>query len=66
MAEERRQIGEGRIERQGPRLCEETRYESEASAARGRQTARLFLRKNEWNEKETYERKDRKRSQFED
>jgi len=66
MAEKRRQEREGRIERQRSSLCQEGRHESEASTARGRQTQRLFLRKNDRNEEEIDERKDRQGSKFED
>jgi hypothetical protein len=66
MAEKRRQEREGRIERQRASLCQETRDELEASTARGRQTARLFLRKNDRHEAEIDERKNRKGSEFED
>jgi hypothetical protein len=54
------------LERQRASLCKEAGDESQATAARGRQQARLFLRPHEGNEGEAYERKDRKRSGFED
>lgn len=65
MAEKRRQEREGRIERQRSSLCQEARDELEASTARGRQTARLFLRKDDRHEEEVNERKDRQGSKFE-
>jgi hypothetical protein len=60
---------QGRLERQGASLLQ--RRESreawvEGSSARGRATPRLFLRPYEGHEKEVDERKDRKRSEFED
>jgi hypothetical protein len=52
MATQRRQEREWRLERQGPSLCEERRSQLETTSTRGRLKARLFLRKDEWNEKE--------------
>ena len=52
MAEERGQIREGRLERQGSGLRESARYELETSPAGRRLTARLFLCKDEWHEEE--------------
>ena len=54
MAEIRRQESQGWFKRQGAGLCEKTGHEPEASPTRGRQQARLFLRKDEWDEKETH------------
>jgi hypothetical protein len=62
MAEERRQVREGRSKRQGTGLCEKARDESEASSARGRQQARLFLCKDDWVKKEAHIREDGQRS----
>jgi hypothetical protein len=42
------------FKRQGPSLCEERRAQLEAASTRGRIKARLFLRKDEWDEKETH------------
>jgi hypothetical protein len=69
MAEERRQEPQGRLERQGASLLQ--RRESreawtEGTSAGGRATPRLFLRPYERDEKEVDERKNRKRSEFED
>jgi hypothetical protein len=64
MAEERRQVREGRLERQRPSLRESARYELEGSPARRRLTPRLFLRADEWNEKETHQCKDSQRSEL--
>jgi hypothetical protein len=47
-----RQEPQRRAERQGPSLCEERRAQLETTSTRGRLKARLFLRKDEWNEKE--------------
>jgi hypothetical protein len=54
MATQRRQEPQRRAERQGPSLCEERRAQLETTSTRGRIKARLFLRKDEWNEKETH------------
>jgi len=61
MATQGRQIGEGRIERQGTGLCEKTRDESEAPSTRGRQQARLFLLQDDWDEEKADFRKDSQR-----
>jgi hypothetical protein len=67
MAEERGQIREGRLERQGTGLVQrgqprETRIET--SSTRGRVPARLLLRSNEWHEEKTNKREDGERSEF--
>jgi hypothetical protein len=69
MAEERRQVREGRLERQGASLVQrgqprETRIET--SSTRGRLTARLFLRPHEGDESEADQRKDSQRPGFTD
>ena len=61
MAKSRRKKQEWRIERQGPSLCEERRAQLETAATRRRLKARLFLCKDEWNEKEADIRKDSER-----
>jgi hypothetical protein len=61
MAEKRRQIGEGRFERQGARIGQKTRHEFETSPAGRRTQARFFLRKDDWYEEEAYQREDRER-----
>jgi hypothetical protein len=38
----------------------------ESAPAKGRQSPRLLLRKNVWYEEKTYQRENRKRSEFED
>jgi hypothetical protein len=52
MATQGRQEPQRRLERQGASLCEKTRDELEAASTRRRLKARLFLRKDEWDEKE--------------
>jgi hypothetical protein len=52
MATQGRQEPQRWLERQGASLCEERRAQLETTSTRGRLKARLFLRKNEWNEKE--------------
>jgi hypothetical protein len=64
MDEERGQIRKGRLERQGSGLRESARYELETSPAGRRLTARLLLRKDEWNEKEANKRENGQRSGF--
>jgi hypothetical protein len=54
MATQRRQESQWRLERQGASLCETRRAQLETAATRGRIKARLFLRQNEWDEKETH------------
>jgi hypothetical protein len=61
-----RQIREGRFERQGSGLCESARHEFETSPTRGRKPSRLFLRQNDWDEKEVDERQNSKRSKLTD
>jgi hypothetical protein len=69
MATSGREEPQGRLERQGASLLQ--RRESreawaEGTTAGGRSTPRLFLQKNDRHEKEVDERKNRKRSEFED
>ena len=64
MATQRRQEPKRRIERQGPSLCEERRAQLETAATRRRLKARLFLCKDEWNEKEADIRKDSERPEL--
>jgi hypothetical protein len=66
MAEERRQVREGRLERQGSGLRESARYELETSPAGRRLTARLLLCKDEWHEEEANLCQDSQRSRFTD
>jgi hypothetical protein len=47
-----RQEPQRRLERQGASICETRRAQLETTSTRGRLKARLFLRKDEWNEKE--------------
>jgi hypothetical protein len=54
MDTQRRQEPQRRLERQRASLCEERRAQLETTSTRGRLKARLFLRKNEWHEKETH------------
>jgi len=67
MAEKRRQIGEGWVERQGACFLQQSQSRqagAESSSARGRLTPRLFLRKDDWHEKETDKREDGQRSEL--
>jgi len=64
MAEERRQVREGRLERQGASLCQSARHELETSPAGRRLTARLLLCKDEWHEEEVDFRQNRQRSKL--
>jgi hypothetical protein len=64
MAEKRRQIGEGWLERQGASLREKARDELETAATRGRLKARLFLRPHDWDEKEIDIRKNSERPEL--
>jgi hypothetical protein len=66
MAEERRQVREGRLERQGSGLRESARYELETSPAGRRLTARLLLCKDEWHEEEANQRQDSQRPELTD
>jgi len=59
-----RQEPEWRIERQGPSLCEARRSQLETTSTRRRLKARLFLRPNEWNEKEIDIRKNSERPEL--
>jgi hypothetical protein len=52
MAAQGRQEPQRRLERQGASLCEKRRDELETASTRRRIKARLFLRKDEWDEKE--------------
>jgi len=59
-----RQIGRGRIERQGPCFLQQSQSGQagvESPPARGRLTARLFLRPDGWHEEETNKREDGER-----
>jgi len=64
MAEERRQVREGRLERQGSGLRESARYELETSPAGRRLAQRLILCADGWHEEETNERQDSQRSKL--
>jgi hypothetical protein len=64
MAEKRRQIGEGWLERQGASLREKARDELETAATRRRIKARLLLCKDVWDEKETDIRKNSERPEL--
>jgi hypothetical protein len=59
-----RQKPQRRLERQGASLCEKARDELETASTRRRIKARLFLRKNVWDEKETDIRKDSERPEL--
>ena len=64
MDKERRQVREGRLERQGSSLLQRSQPRqagAESSTTRGRLPARLFLRKDEWHEKEIDQREDGQR-----
>jgi len=67
MAEERGQIREGRLKRQGPSLLQQSQSGqagTEGSTARGRPTPRLLLRKDEWHEEKTDKREDGQRPEL--
>jgi hypothetical protein len=64
MATQRRQIGEGWLERQGASLREKARDELETAATRRRLKKRLFLRSYEWDEKEIDIRKNSERPEL--
>jgi hypothetical protein len=66
MATQRRQVREGRLERQRSGLCETRRAQLETASTRGRIKARLFLREDVWNEEKINQRQNGKRSEFED
>jgi hypothetical protein len=64
MATQGRQIGEGRLERQRPSFLQQSQPRQtglETTAARGRQQARLFLCKDDWDEEKADFRKDSQR-----
>jgi hypothetical protein len=61
MAEERGKESDWWLECQGTRLRQKARYEFETSPAGRRLTPRLFLRKDDWHEKEIDEREDGQR-----
>ena len=62
MAEKRRQKPEWGAEREGPRFREERRAQLETTSTRRRIKERLLLRKDDWDEEETYVRENGKRS----
>jgi len=65
MAEKRRQESQGRFEREGARLLQQSQPRKarvEASTTGGRKPSRLFLRQNDWDEEEIDFREDRERS----
>ena len=64
MATQRRQVRKGWLERQGASLREKARDELETAATRRRLKARLFLCKNEWDEKEIDIRKNGERPEL--
>jgi hypothetical protein len=64
MATQGRQESERRFKRQGPSLCEERRSQLETASTRGRIKARLFLCKDEWDEKEADIRKNSERPEL--
>ena len=67
MAEERRQVREGRLERQGTCFLQQSQSGQagiESAPARGRLPARLFLRSDEWHEKEANQREDGQRPEL--
>jgi hypothetical protein len=59
-----RQEPQWRFKRQRASLCEERRSQLETTSTRGRLKARLFLRKDEWDEKETDIRKNSERPEL--
>jgi len=61
MATQRGQEPKGWLECQRSRLREKARHELETSPAGRRLTPRLFLRKDDWHEKEVDEREDGQR-----
>jgi len=67
MATQGRQIGRGRIERQGPCFLQQSQSGQagvESPPTRGRVPARLFLRKDEWHEEKTNQRENGERSEL--
>jgi hypothetical protein len=59
-----RQEPQRRLERQGASICETRRAQLETTSTRGRIKARLFLCKDEWNEKEIDIRKNSERPEL--
>jgi hypothetical protein len=69
MDSKRREESQRRLERQGSGFLQRSESREagvESPPTKGRQTPRLFLRPYERYEVEAYERRDRKRSEFED
>ena len=67
MAAQGRQIGQGRLERQGPCFLQQSQSGQagvKSAPARGRLTPRLFLRSDEWHEVQANQRKDSQRSEL--
>ena len=67
MDAQRRQEPQGGLEREGPRLLQQSQSGQagvESTPARGRLTARLLLRSDEWHEKEVDQREDGQRSKL--
>jgi len=64
MAEKRRQIGEGWLERQGASLREKARDELETAATRRRIKARLLLCEDVWDEEKANIRKNSERPEL--
>ena len=69
MAEKRRQEPQGRLERQGARILQQSQSRQarfEAATTGGRKPSRLFLRQNDWDEEEIDFREDRERPKLPD
>ena len=67
MATQGRQEPQGGFEREGPRLLQQSQSGQagvESTPARGRLTARLLLRSNEWHEEEINKRENGERSKL--
>ena len=67
MDTQRRQEPKGRFEREGPCVLQQSQSGQagvESTPARGRLTARLFLRSDEWHEEEVDQCKDGQRSEL--
>jgi len=67
MATQGRQIGRGRIERQGPCFLQQSQSGQagiESAPTRRRLPARLLLRSNEWHEEEANKRENGERSEL--
>ena len=64
MDAKRGQESQWRFKRQRESLCQKAGDEPEASAARGRQTPRLFLRPDGGHEVKAHQREDGKRPEF--